>query len=177
MLSMLLVVAVVQGSQGQAPVRVAKVEVSPASAEIQVGQTIRFEARALDAQGQPVARAQIGWFMAGDVGAVDDSGRFTGGYQGHARVTAVAYIRGAEGQTLGDALVHVLPEAPARVVVDPVPTTVAAGTRLTLSGTAFSAQGDRRSDPVTFSSSNPRVVSVSPEGRLRAVALGRATIT
>jgi plastocyanin len=173
----LMLVAALQQSGPQAAFPVAKVEVTPASAEIQVGQTIRFEARALNAQGQPVPGAQIGWFVAGDIGAVDTAGRFTGGYQGHARVTAVAYMRGTQGQTLGDALVHVLPEAPARVAVDPEPTTVAAGTRLTLTGTAFSAQGDRRSDPVTFTSSNPRVVAVTTEGRLRAVAPGRATIT
>src|SRR5437660_4574698 len=37
--------------------------------------------------------------------------------------------------------------------------------------------GEGRHDAVTFASSNPRVVSVSADGALRALAAGRATIT
>src|SRR5205823_7607280 len=50
-------------------------------------------------------------------------------------------------------------------------------TRLTLVGTAYSKHGDRRADLVSFWLSNQKVVSVTPDGRLHALAPGRATLT
>ena len=158
--------------------QIAKVEVQPSGGEVPVGGKLKFTARALDATGQPVPGAQIGWYDNAMQGEVDSTGVFTGGYQGYSRVTAVAYVPGATGsQVFGSALVHVLPEPPARIDLDPRPTRLVAGSRLTVSATAFSRHGDRRSDPMTFTSSNPRVATVTNDGRLRAVAAGRATIT
>lgn len=160
------------------PSPIAKVEVEPGGGEVPIGGKMKFSARALDASGREVPTAKIGWFVGGDVGDVDTTGVFTGGYQGFARVTAVGYIPGDQSsQTFGSALVRVLPEPPARIALDPRPARLVAGSRLTLGATAFSRHGDRRADPVRFTSSNPRVVAVSPEGRVRAVAAGRATIT
>ena len=42
---------------------------------------------------------------------------------------------------------------------------------------AYSGQGDRRDDQVTFTSSNSKVATVTTDGRLSAVAPGTATIT
>src|SRR5213595_894719 len=160
------------------PSQIAKVEVQPSGGEVPIGGKMTFTARALDASGQPVLGAEIGWFVGGDVGAVDSTGEFTGGYQGYARVTAVGFVRGVQGsQVFGTALVHVMPEPPSRIELDPRPTRLVAGSRLTISATAFSRHGDRGSDPVTFSSSNPRIATVTPDGRLRAIGGGRATIT
>ncbi|HLQ59504.1 MAG TPA: Ig-like domain-containing protein [Gemmatimonadales bacterium] len=157
---------------------IAKVDVQPSGGEVPIGGKMKFTARALDASGQVVPGAEIGWFVGGDVGGVDSTGEFTGGYQGYARVTAVGFIRGVQGsQVFGAALVHVLPEPPARIVLDPRPDRLVAGSRLTVVAAAFSRHGDRRSDPVTFTSSNPRVATVTNDGRLRALSAGRATIT
>jgi len=157
---------------------IAKVEVQPSGGEVPIGGRMKFTARALDAAGQLVPGAEIGWFVGGDVGQVDSTGEFTGGYQGYARVTAVGFVRGVQGsQVFGTALVHVMPEPPSRIVLDPRPTRLVAGSRLTVSATAFSRHGDRRTDPVTFASSNPRVAMVTGDGRLRAVSAGRTTIT
>src|SRR2546422_8544475 len=158
--------------------QIAKVEVQPSGGEVPIGGKMKFTARPLDASGQVVPGAEIGWFVGGDVGDVDSTGEFTGGYQGYARVTAVGFVRGVQGsQVFGAALVHVMPEPPARIVLDPRPTRLVAGSRLTVSAAAFSRHGDRRSDPVTFTSSTPRVATVTNDGRLRAVSAGRATIT
>ncbi len=158
--------------------QIAKVEVQPSGGEVQVGGKLKFTARALDAAGQPVPGAQIGWYDNAMQGEVDSTGVFTGGYQGYSRVTAVAYVPGVTGsQVFGTALVHVLPEPPVRIDLDPRPARLVAGSRLTVSATAFSRHGDRRSDPVMFTSSNPRVATVTNDGRLRAVAAGRATMT
>ena len=179
----LLSLLVVQVQQPTAPSPpppspIAKVEVQPGGGEVPIGGKLQFTARALDAAGQVVRPAEIGWFVGGDVGDVDSTGLFTGGYQGYARVTAVGFIRGQSGsQVFGEALVRVLPEPPARIVLEPRPGRLVAGSRLTLAATPFSKHGDRRGDPVTFTSSNPRVASVTPDGRLRAVAPGRATVT
>lgn len=160
----------------QSPTPIARVEVTPPAAEIQVGQTLQLSARAVDADGQPVSAAKLAWFVSSDNGEVDSTGLVTGGYAGPLRVTVMAFIPGQRGQTRGEAVIRVLPQPPVRIDIDPAPRRLVAGTRLALSATPFSAQGDRRSDPVTFASSNARVARVTPDGRLTAVAPGRATI-
>src|SRR5437667_10416053 len=107
---------------------IAKVEVQPSGGEVAIGGRLQFTARALDSVGAEVPRAEIGWFVGGDVGGVDSLGVFTGGYQGFARVTAVGFLRGVpNSQVFGVALVHVLPEPPSRIVLDPRPARLVAG--------------------------------------------------
>ncbi len=176
--ALLSVVVVVQQPTLAAPSPIAKIEIQPSGGEVQVGGTLQFGARALDVAGQVVPKAEIAWYVGGFEGHVDSLGLFTGGYQGYARVTAVGFIRGLQGsQVFGEALVHVLPEPPARIALESRPGRLVAGSRLTLVATPFSKHGDRRSDPVTFRSSNPGVAAITGDGRLRAVAPGRATIT
>src|SRR6059058_295358 len=172
-----VVFALLQQPAAPASFPVTKVEITPPAAEIEIGQTVRLAARALDARGQPVADAKIAWLSGGTEGDVDSTGLVKGGYHGYVRVTAVAYLPGQQGQVFGDALIHVLPEPAARIDVTPAPAKVVAGTRLTLAGVAFSKHGDRRADLVSFTSSNPRVASVTADGRLHALAPGRTTIT
>ncbi|MEX2155714.1 MAG: Ig-like domain-containing protein [Gemmatimonadales bacterium] len=175
--ALLSLVALQQPTAPAPPQPITKVEVQPSGGEVPIGGKLKFTARALDASGQVVPRAEIGWFV-NDVGDVDTTGLFTGGYQGYARVTAVAYIPGdQDSQVFGSALVQVLPEPPARIALEARPTRLVAGSRLTLTATPFSRHGDRRADPVAFRSSNPRIASVTADGRLRAIAPGRATIT
>ncbi len=166
--------AVLQTAQ-PAPSPVARVEVTPASAEVAVGQTLQLSARALDADGRPVPDARLVWFGNGE-GAVDSTGLVTGGYQGYLQVTAVAVVRGA-APVYGFARVRIKPLGPASVEIAPVGGEIVAGSRLTLSAATYSIHRDRRDDPVTYSSSNSRVLTVTTDGRLRAVAPGRATIT
>ena len=172
-----LLLALMQQPAAPAPASpIARVEVTPARAEIQIGQTVRLSGRALDANGNPVPGARIAWFAGGGEGSVDSTGLVLGGYRGAVQVRAVGSMAGKSGSAFGESVVTVLP-APRRVEVRPAVARLAAGTRLTLAGVAYSAQNDRRDDPVRFSSSAPRVVSVSADGRLSALAPGRATIT
>src|SRR3989449_2509823 len=123
---------------------IARVDVQPSGGEVPIGGKMKFTARALDASGQVVPGAEIGWFVGGDVGDVDSTGEFTGGYQGYARVTAVGVVRGVQGsQGFGAALVHVMPEPPARIVLDPPPTRLVAGARFTGFAPPFLPHGDR----------------------------------
>src|SRR3989442_11767230 len=59
---------------------VAKVEITPSVAEVEVGQRVQLSARAFDASGQPVRNATIEWFVASDVGSVDSTGLVSGGF-------------------------------------------------------------------------------------------------
>jgi len=174
LIPLLLVLA--QDPQAAAPSPVARVEVTPASAEVEVGRTLQLQARAVGADGRPVSDARIRWFAAGNGGTVDSTGLVRGGYLGTAEVTAVASVKGAR-PVVGTAAIRIVPSAPARIeFVDP-PSRMVPGTRLTLDGVVFSAQGDRRSDAVSYTSSAPSVARVTREGRLTALAPGRAEIT
>lgn len=172
-----LLVALLQQPAAAPAFPVAQVEITPATAAVEVGQKVQLSARALDAGGQPVPAAVFRWFVASDVGSVDSSGLVTGGYSGVVRVAAVATLPGQQGQKIDFALVHVLPESPASVVVEPAPSRVMAGSQVTLVATAYSRHGDRRADLVSFSSSNARVAAVTTAGRLQALAPGRTTVT
>src|SRR5256886_16018103 len=67
---------------------VARLEITPAAAAVEVGQQVRLTARAFDAAGQPVPRAQIEWFTAGYEGGVGSAGLVPGRYAGGARAAA-----------------------------------------------------------------------------------------
>jgi hypothetical protein len=176
MLAALLLAVLQAPAQAQAPSPIAKVEVSPATADVEVGQTFQFSARALDASGKPVPGARINWFDGGGQGEIDSTGLLTAGYRGTVLVTAVASVEGSKG-VYGGATVSVRPESASRIELSPLPTTVLAGTQLSLSGAAFSVHNDPRDDAIRFSSGNPRVAQVTPDGRLRALAPGKVTIT
>lgn len=172
-----LFLAVLQGpQQGSSPSPIATVEVSPITADVQVGQELQFSARALDAAGQPVPNVHFSWFDGGGQGRIDSTGLLTAGYRGTVLVTAVASVSGSK-PVFGRAKVEVRPESAARIEVTPVAGPLLVGTRLTLTGVAYSVHNDPRDDAISFRSSNPQVVSVTPDGRLRAVAPGKASIT
>src|SRR2546423_9357122 len=129
-----VLLALLQHPAAPAAFPVTKVEITPPAAEIEIGQTVRLAARALDARGQPVTGATIAWYSGGTEGDVDSTGLVKGGYNGYVRVTAVAVIPGQQGQGVGGAVVHRLPETAARIHGTTTPPRVIAGTRLTLAG-------------------------------------------
>ncbi|HMA39782.1 MAG TPA: Ig-like domain-containing protein [Gemmatimonadales bacterium] len=159
------------------PSPIARVEITPAAGELQIGQSLRLTVRALDANGAPVPNAQIRYFVGSDNGHVDSTGVLTAGYAGPLRVVAIAFMTGQTGSVRGEAVFRATPEPPTRVAVDPLPTRVVVGTQLTLVATAYSRHGDRRPDMAAFTTSNARVASVGADGQLRALTPGRATIT
>ncbi|MEO8449636.1 MAG: Ig-like domain-containing protein [Gemmatimonadota bacterium] len=161
----------VQQPQQAAP----RIEITPAQAEVQVGQSLKMSARVLDASGNPVPNAKVAWFGGGD-GSVDSTGMVTGGFRGYVQVSAVAQVPGSK-RAFEQIRVKVVPAPAAKLELAPWVSKLAVGTRITLRGTPMSAQNDIRYDAVAFSSSNPKVASVTPDGRVQAVAPGSATIT
>ena len=170
-----LLLTLAQQSVAQAPA-IARVEVTPATAEVRLGQTLQMAARAFDAAGRPVEGARFQWFNAGGAGEVDSTGLVSGTYVGNVRVTAAASVaRG--GNVFGNSVVKVVPQAATRIEIGSAPSRMVAGSRVTLVPATYSPQNDRTTDAVTFTSSAPRIVSVTNDGRVTAIAPGRATVT
>ena len=167
--------ALLQQLPGQAAVQAVRLEVTPATAQVQVGQTLKLAATAFDAAGKALPNARIGYFGGGDEGDVDSTGLVTAGYAGNVRITVMTPKAGG-GQLTAFATIRVLPAPPARIALDPTPVRAVAGTRFLLTGTPYSKQNDVRYDKVIFASSNPAVLTVTPEGMVRAVGAGRASI-
>lgn len=159
----------------QAPSPIARVDVSPAAPVLEVGQTVQLTARALDANGKEVPGATIRWFGGGE-GSVDSLGVVTAGFRGKVNVTAVASVPGAR-PTIQQFDIRVKPQGASRLAISPAISRLLPGTRLTLSATAYSADNDRVDEQATWSTSDPRIVKISPDGRLVAVAAGKATVT
>jgi hypothetical protein len=166
-----LFMLVQQPAQGQ----IARVEITPAQAEVQVGQTLQMSAKVLDGNGAPVPGARVIWFGGGE-GSVDSTGLIRGGFRGYINVVALALAPGSKRVTQ-EARVKVVPAPAAKLELSPAVKKLVVGTRFTVRGTALSADNDNRDDPTTFTSSNPRVASITADGRLQAVAPGTATIT
>ncbi len=154
---------------------VSQVDVIPAQAEVQIGQTLRFSATARDSAGRELPNVPIRWMGSGE-GSVDSTGLLKAGYAGYVHVYAMAAADSTK-PVFGRAVIRVLPLPTSRIEIQPTPSKLVTGMRLTLAGTPYSAQGDRRNDLVSFSSNAPRVATISSDGRLTALAPGQATIT
>lgn len=179
--TLLLALVVTQQPAQQALAQpIAKVVIEPAAPTVQAGDTLRLRAAAYDSAGRRMEDAVIGWFTAGRgfEGAVDSTGLVRGGSTGALRIAAVARIPGRMARsTVAFASVAILAPPAARIVVAPRPERLLVGTSLPLEAVPYAATGDRRYDPVTWRSSDPRVARIDAGGRLAGVAPGRATIT
>src|SRR2546430_13974478 len=116
-----VLLALLQHPAAPAAFPVTKVEITPPAAEIEIGQTVRLAARALDARGQPVTGAAIAWYSGGTEGDVDSTGLVKGGYNGYVRVTADACSPGLHRQVVGDRAFSQLPSPPALIDLVPSP--------------------------------------------------------
>ena len=163
---------------GSAVVSVAQVvravAVTPDTATVVEGDTLRIAATATDANGEAVAEVQFAW-ASGDtaVAVVDASGLVTGVGTGQAEVTATA-----AGVTGGTQL----------TVLAPVPTTIAVTPDtvvLTALGHTAQLTAEVRDQagramegvPVAWSSADTTVAVVDPAGLVRAVRGGAVTVT
>ncbi|MGH7614636.1 MAG: Ig-like domain-containing protein [Gemmatimonadales bacterium] len=183
MTSLLLALLAVQQPAQQPtalPQLVARVEVKPAAYALNVGDTVRLSVVAFDSAGKQLDSTRVFWYLSGGrfEGRVDSTGLLSAGATGTLSVTAAVVVPGRPGRpALGFSQVTVLPPPAARVVVTPQPSRMLVGTSLVLDAAPMAASGDRRYDPVTWSSSRPAVLDVSTFGRLTARRAGRATVT
>jgi hypothetical protein len=177
----LLLLAAVQQQQAitaRAP-GIAKVTIQPAEVAVQVGDTVRLAATAVDSAGRPVRDVTVAWFQDGGrfEGKIDSTGLVSAGSVGSLRVSALVAPRAGGSPTTAFARVTILPRPATRIAVEPAVARLYAGQSVTVSAEPFSADGDHRQDEVVWSSDAPAVVAVAPGGRLIAGKPGRATVT
>ncbi|HKV52035.1 MAG TPA: Ig-like domain-containing protein [Gemmatimonadaceae bacterium] len=155
------------------PPPVSSVSVSPALDTIVRTGTVQLTATAFDAQHNPLANRTFTWSSnLPNVANVDANGFVTGVAAGSATITATS-----EGKP-GTAIVVVIPPPAATITVNPPLNTLAIGGSVALSATAKDASGNVIPDaPVTWSSNNTAVATVSSTGLVVAIGGGTATIT
>ncbi len=172
------ITATSEGQSGTATVTVttvpvASVTVSPATASIQVGQTVQLTATPRDASGNPLSGRAIAWASsAPGVATVSGTGLVTGVAAGSATITATS-----EGQS-GTATVTVTTVPVASVTVSPATASIQVGQTVQLTATPRDASGNPLSGrAIAWASSAPGVATVSGTGLVTGVAAGSATIT
>ena len=164
---------------GLAPSPVARIALaSGPRVSIAAGDSMKLDAQALDASGKPVPNATVRYRFAGGrfEGSVDSMGLVRSGSTGTLVASVIASVPGAK-PFVDRVEIQMVPGPAARVAVSPAVSKLAAGQRVRLTATPFSAANDPRADDVTWRSSAPTVVRVSSDGVLTAVAPGRATVT
>lgn len=139
--------------------------------------SLRLRAQVVDADGRPVPEAEVRFVPAGGVfeGAVREDGTVVAGSVGVIPVGVVGLAPG-HPPVLRRVDVRIVPGPAARIVLVDPPTRLIVGQRLPLEAQVVSAAGDRRRDPVAWSSTAPAVASVGSDGWLEARRPGRAEI-
>ena len=160
--------AAAQDSTAAAPTPVARVVLGTPTVSLAVGDSIRLEARALDAAGRPIPEAKIVFHSVGPAqAAVGDDGWVRAGSVGDVPMLATAIIPGTKPY-IERLSVRVVPGPARRVEIDAVPARLVPRQRIQLAARVLSADGDARGDAVTWTSSAPAVARVSRDGMLEA---------
>ncbi len=156
-------------------VGVASVRVTPSPASVQQGRTLQLTAEALDAGGRVLTGRSVIWNSASPtVASVSSTGLVTGIAVGAANVTAT--IDGV----VGTVPVTVTPTAVATITIVPGNPTMTVGTNLTLTALPFDASGSPLSTvgrTITWTSTDPSIVTITAGGMLTSIAPGQALVT
>src|SRR5207245_1467972 len=170
-----------EGQSGTATVTVvsnapvASVTVTPATASVAVGQTVRLTATLRDANGNVLSGRTVLWTSDNAVAAtVDGTGLVSGVSAGPAVITATS-----EGKS-GSASVTVVSNAPpvATVTVTPSTASVAVGQTVQLTATLRDANGNVLSGrTVLWTTDNAVAATVDGNGLVSGVSAGPAVIT
>jgi plastocyanin len=147
-------------------------ELTPATADISVGQKVKFAATVKDATGNKTSAPASAWFVAPfDLAGVDESGTVSFFNPGDVLVGAIV-----GGKTV---LTHVMvkPGPVTRIDIEPLKTALVVGSSTRLSAIARSSEGNPRSDvALMWTSSMPDVAIVDAAGVVTAIAPGKAII-
>ena len=179
MLGLALLLVLQQPAQGLPPSPVARIAIMPVEPTVVAGDSLQLRAEAFDAQGRPVPGVRFMWFPGHSPFemAIDTTGLLRAGYPGRTVVTAMAFVPGSRPSSPMTVAVTVVPPPAARLSISPPVSRMLVGQRTILGAEVFAATGDRRDDPVRWSSSAPEVAEVTAEGRVVARAAGAARVT
>ena len=171
------VTATIDGKTGSAnvtvvPPPVASVTVSPATLNLDVGAYATLTATVRDASGAPIPGKSVSWLSSNPaVVTVNPAGTVTAFAEGTAQVTAS--VDGVSGSAT--LTVHTVVGS---VVVSPTTAALQVGSTVQLAAVPQSSDGTPLPDrPVTWSSSNPVIATVSTTGLVTAQGIGSATIS
>ncbi len=150
-----------------------RVEVDPATATLQTGESISLTARPLAQDGSLLGGRPVSWSSGSpQVATVDQNGLVSAVGPGNARITATS-----EGRQ-GFADVVVQQPAVAEISLDPSLASLHIGEALTLRALLRAADGTELTGrDVAWSSDDPAVASVSQSGEVQALAHGSAVVT
>ncbi len=155
------------------PPPVASVAVAPLTASLRVGQTTQLTVTSIDARGGAITGRSVFWSSSNTgVATVSSSGIVTALAPGSA--TIVAIVEGKNAATV----ISVQPVAPSSMSVSPANSSPVIGQTVQLSAAVLDSRGSPVTGfPVTWSSSNISVATVSSSGVVTAIATGTATVT
>ena len=156
-----------------AAIPVASVVVTPATQSLFIGQTAQLQAEPLDTDGKPLVERVVQWTTTNAaVATVTSTGLVTAHTLGNATIRATV-----EGKT-GSSALTVSPRPPNVVIVTPAQVLVQPGKTSQLSVQVLNDLGEEiPNSPVTFSSSDETVATVSASGLVTGVNPGSVTIT
>ena len=160
-------------TQAQAPVT--RVEVTPARAEIPIGQTLRLSATARDSSGRALPNVPIRWMGHGE-GSVDSTGLLKGGYAGYVHVFAMAAADSTK-PVLGEAVIRVLPLPASRIQIQPAPVEAPGRDPPDPDRNSVQRTGRPSQRPGQLQLERTAGGERHADGRLTALAPGQATIT
>jgi uncharacterized protein YjdB len=154
-------------------VPVASVNIEPAVSSLVVGQNTQLTAETRDASGNTITGRVVTWSTsASSVATVSSSGLVTANAPGSATITATS-----EGRS-STASVTVAPRPVSSVIVSPNQMTLTVGQASQLNISITDDRGQILTGrPISFTSSNIQVVTVSSTGLVTGIAPGTATIT
>ncbi|HEY3171029.1 MAG TPA: Ig-like domain-containing protein [Thermoanaerobaculia bacterium] len=150
----------------------ASIQVSPGKVVLYgIDRSERLTAQLLDKKGQAVASGRVSWASAKpEVATVDNSGRIVSKGDGKTMVTV----------SFGDLTSQVPVEVVDATAIEVVPARATligpAGTSFTLTAAVKSSKNQPLSLRPTWSSSDPKVAKVSPDGVVTSVGNGTASV-
>ena len=152
---------------------VSSVELTPPTLTVAVGATVAMRAEVRDADGTLLSGRQVFWASDDEsIAQVDDEGVVRGIKPGKVQIAA-----SSEGK-FAIAEVTVAPQAVASIRLTPTQRSLQVGQSVQIVAEPLDGSGNVLSGrPVSFSSGNPSVATVSQAGLVTAVGPGGATIT
>ena len=180
---LLAAIALLQQSQAVATAAppaapVARIAIAPAKLVVAASDSLRITATAFDAAGRRVEHAGLRFSGgAANAGVIDSTGLVIA--RGTGKITgAVMSMVPGQRPVVRRFEVVVVPDAPSRVTIGSLPSTLVAGQRVRATADVFTKAGDRREgDVIRWASSALSVARVDEHGIVTAATPGRAAIT
>lgn len=165
----------VDGSPFLSPA-IARIEVSPATASIFVGQQQQYTARAFDSSGNVLSGVLFIWQSSNPaVATIDQNGNARGVAEGTTQITATA--RGVQSPPASLTVIFT-PPVLTSIEVTPSQASIPIGGGQQFTATAFDQFHNPMAGVVfTWSSSAPNIATVDQTGLALGVSLGQTTIT